>query len=85
MALGGISEANVPPAATTPAARRLSYPFSNMCGIATRLKTAAVAVLAPETAAKPAVAKTLATARPPGTHPNQFLAALNKACVKPPW
>ena len=48
-------------------------------------KTAAVAVLAPDTAAKPAVANTLATAKPPGTQPNQFRAALNSAWVKPPW
>jgi hypothetical protein len=36
-----------------------------------RAKTAAVAVLAPETAAKPAAAKIVATARPPGIHPSQ--------------
>ncbi len=53
--------------------------------MATRLNTAAVAVLAPETAAKPAVAKTLATASPPGTQPNQARAALNSAWVRPAW
>ena len=56
-----------------------------MCGIATRLNTAAVAVLAPDTAAKPAVANTLATASPPGTHPTHARAALNRAWVSPAW
>ena len=85
IALGGMREARVPPAATTPAASRGLYPFSSMCGIATRLNTAAVAVLAPETAAKPAVANTLATASPPGTHPTHARAALNRAWVSPAW
>ena len=66
MALGGISDASVPPAATTPAANRLSYPFFSISGMATRENTAAVAVDAPETAAKPAVANTVAIANPPG-------------------
>ncbi len=83
IALGGINDANVPPAATTPAANLLSYPFSSICGIATRLNTAAVAVLAPDTAANPAVAKTLATASPPGTQPNHARAALNRSWVSP--
>ena len=37
-----------------------------MSGTATRENTAAVAVEAPDTAAKPALANTVATARPPG-------------------
>ena len=48
-----------------------------MSGMATRENTAAVAVEAPETAAKPAVAKTVDTANPPGTQPNQRRAASN--------
>ena len=51
MALGGIREARVPPAATTPAASRWLYPYFSISGIATRENTAAVAVDAPETAA----------------------------------
>ena len=47
-----------------------------------RAKTAAVATEAPETAAKPAVAKTVDTARPPGTHAIQRFAASNNAMVK---
>ena len=38
--------------------------------MATLANTAAVAVLAPETAANPAVAKTVATANPPGNLPS---------------
>lgn len=41
--------------------------------MAIRAKTAEVATDAPETAAKPAVAKTVATARPPGTQAIHFL------------
>ena len=44
---------------------------------------AAVAVLAPETAAKPAVAKTVATAKPPGNLPSHLLAASNNDFVNP--
>ena len=40
---------------------------------------------APETAAKPAVAKTVATARPPGTKPTQAFAASNNCLVIPAW
>ena len=43
--------------------------------------TAAVATDAPETAAKPAVAKTVDTAKPPGTQAIQRLAASNRAVV----
>ena len=49
--------------------------------MATRAKTAAVATEAPETAAKPAVAKTVDTANPPGTQAIQRLAASNSATV----
>ena len=40
---GGISEASVPPAATTPAANCLLYPTFSISGIAIRANTAAVA------------------------------------------
>ena len=49
--------------------------------MAIRAKTAAVATDAPETAANPAVAKTVDTASPPGTQANQRLAASNMAEV----
>ena len=48
-----------------------------------RAKTAEVATEAPETAANPAVAKTVATASPPGTQATQRLAASNRARVRP--
>ena len=51
--------------------------------MATLAKTAAVAVLAPETAAKPAVANTVATASPPGNLPNHLFAASKRALVSP--
>ena len=44
-------------------------------------KTAAVATDAPETAANPAVANTVETASPPGTHAIQRFAASNRAVV----
>ena len=82
---GGINDARVPPAATTPAANFLSYPSLSISGIATLEKTAAVAVEAPETAANPAVANTVATARPPGTKPIQAFAASYNCLVIPAW
>ena len=56
-----------------------------MSGMPTRENTAAVAVDAPETAAKPALANTVATASPPGTQPTQRRAASNKRPVRPAW
>jgi len=76
-------EASVPPAATTPAAKRLSYPIFSISGMAILAKTADVATDAPDTAANPAVAKTVETASPPGTQAIQRLAASNSACVRP--
>ena len=85
MAEGGIKDASVPPAAITPAVSRFAYPLASMSGIATRENTALVAVDAPDTAAKPALANTVDTAKPPGTHPNQRRAASNSLPVKPAW
>ena len=48
-----------------------------------RANTAEVATDAPDTAAKPAVAKTVETASPPGTQATQRLAASNSARVSP--
>ena len=42
-----------------------------------------VATEAPDTAAKPAVANTVETANPPGSHATQRLAASNSARVRP--
>ena len=50
-----------------------------------RLKTAAVAVEAPETAAKPVCAITVATASPPGSQPSHLRAASNSFVVMPAW
>ncbi len=76
-----MSEANVPPAATTPAANCLLYPILSISGMAMRAKTAAVATDAPETAANPAVANTVETAKPPGTQAIQRFAASKSAVV----
>ena len=76
-------EANVPAAATTPAAKRLSYPRASISGMATLANTADVATDAPDTAANPAVENTVETAKPPGSQPIQRLAASNNAVVKP--
>ena len=83
MADGGINEARVPPAATTPEAKRLSYPSFSISGTAMRANTAEVATDAPETAAKPAVENTVATPMPPGSQPSQRFAASNRARVRP--
>ena len=48
-----------------------------------RENTAEVATDAPDTAAKPAVANTVATAMPPGSQPTQRLATSNSARVSP--
>ena len=82
IAEGGIRDASVPAAATTPAAKRLSYPMAVISGMAIRANTADVATEAPDTAANPAVANTVDTARPPGTHPTHLLAASKSALVQ---
>ena len=56
-----------------------------MSGMATRENTAAVAVDAPETAANPALANTVATAKPPGAQPTQRRAASKSRAVSPAW
>ena len=48
-----------------------------------RAKTAEVATEAPETAAKPAVAKTVAMPSPPGIQPSQRFAASKRYPVSP--
>ena len=53
--------------------------------MATLANTAAVAVLATETAANPAVAKTVATANPPGNLQSHRFAASNSDLVSPAW
>ena len=55
----------------------------SISGIAILANTADVATDAPDTAAKPAVAKTVETANPPGNQATHFLAATNNALVKP--
>ena len=51
--------------------------------MATRAKTAAAAVDAPETAENAATAKIVAIARPPGIQPIHAFAASNSDCVMP--
>ena len=53
--------------------------------MATRANTAAAAVAAPDTAEKPATAKMVDTARPPGIQPSHRLQASNSVCVMPAW
>src|SRR5262245_57133676 len=81
--LGGIRASRVPPLAQTPVARPLLYLCLSISGIATRAITAAAATLEPEAAPKPAQAQLVATARPPGSEPNQATAARNKAVPIP--
>jgi hypothetical protein len=81
--LGGISESSVAPAAQTPAARRLSYFARSISGMATLANTAAAALLAPDTAEKPATANTVPVASPPGSQPNQRRAASKAVWVMP--
>ena len=75
--LGGIRVPSVPALATTPAARPLSYLMASISGMVMRPIAAAVAIDAPEAAAKPAQAKVAATASPPGSAPSHSRAALN--------
>ena len=65
MTLGGIRMPSVPPAATEPVASLGSYPILRICGSATVVMVAAVAMLEPLMAAKPAQAATVAMASPP--------------------
>src|SRR5262245_38091046 len=81
--LGGISASSVPPLAHTPVARPLSYLCFSISGTARRAITAAAATLEPEAAPKPAHAQLVATASPPGIHPNQASAARNSAVPSP--
>ena len=67
-------------AAQTPAASFRSYLARSISGIATLANTAAAALLAPDTAEKPATAKTVPVARPPGNQPNH-----RRAASKAPW
>src|SRR5215475_5501565 len=81
--LGGISASSVPPLAQTPVASPLSYLCFSISGTARRAMTAAAATLDPEAAPKPAQAQLVATARPPGSAPNQAWAARNSAVPMP--
>src|SRR4029079_10443111 len=81
--LGGIKASSVPPEAHTPVARPLSYLFLSISGTASRAMTAAAATLEPDAAPKPAHAQLVATARPPGSVPNQAKAARNSAVPIP--
>src|SRR5688572_12484781 len=81
--LGGISASSVPPLAHTSVARPLSYRRLSISGMARRAITAAAATLDPEAAPKPAHAQLVATARPPGSRPNQATAVRNRAVPMP--
>jgi hypothetical protein len=65
MTLGGISMPSTELPATTPTAKRGSYPKRIISGTATRVKTDADAMLTPVIAANAALAATVATPRPP--------------------
>jgi hypothetical protein len=83
MMLGGMSASSVPPLAHTPVASPLSYLLRSISGTASRAMTAAAAMLDPLAAPKPAHAQFVATARPPGSLPNQTRAARNSASPIP--
>ncbi len=66
----------VDPQATAEVLRMGSYPYFLICGSATEVIVAAVAVFEPHIAAKPAHAMTVAIAKPPLTRPIHVLAVL---------
>src|SRR3546814_7047076 len=82
--LGGMREPRVPDAATTAVANFGSYPARSISGTAMRPMAANVAMLDPDAAANPALAKFDATARPPGKKANHLLPTLNSDTISPP-
>jgi hypothetical protein len=70
--LGGIREARVPLAATTPAAREGAYPAFSILGIADFPITVHADIMEPEAAAKTALEATVPIASPPGKPPTHF-------------
>ncbi len=74
MVLGGIMTPKVPAAAMLPQARPGSYPCRRISGMATLPMAAAVALVEPQMAEKPAVATTVAKANPPRRRPNSVYA-----------
>ena len=63
--LGGIRIPRLPPAATVPVARPISYPYFFISGSVTVAMVAAVALVEPEMAENPAHVPMVAIARPP--------------------
>src|SRR3546814_20928286 len=82
--LGGMREPRVPDAATAAVANFGSYPARSISGTAMRPMAAAVAMLDPDAAANPALAKLDATERPPGKKANHLLPTLNSDTNSPP-
>ena len=72
---GGIRIPRVPPAASVPRNRRLSYPYFSSWGMATVPMVAAVAALDPDVAANRAQAPTLECIRPPGSQLTHWVTA----------
>ena len=73
----------MPEIATTPLARRASYPWRSMDGIVVAASVAADPVEDPQIAAKPAPATDVAMARPPRMRLSQAAAALKRSSVTP--
>ena len=67
--LGGMRIPRLPAAATVPVARPMSYPYFFISGRVTVAMVAAVALVDPDMAEKPAQAPTVAMARPPLREP----------------
>ena len=72
MVLGGIMMPRLPAAAMQPQARPGSYPCLRISGMATLPMAAAVALVDPQMAEKPAVATIVAMASPPRHLPNRM-------------
>ncbi|OQC74179.1 MAG: hypothetical protein BWX45_00059 [Deltaproteobacteria bacterium ADurb.Bin002] len=83
MVLGGIRIPRLPPAATTPVASAGSYWYFFISGSATEAMVAAVALVEPQTAEKPAQAPMVAMASPPGRWPKNLWAALKRRPLMP--
>ena len=82
---GGIRMPRVPPAAMEPMMSGRPYPRRSISGMAIIPMVAAVATLEPDTAAKMAHEKMLATASPPGRKPTQRATAVKRPLPMPEW
>ena len=81
--LGGMRIPRLPPAATTPVARAGSYRYFFISGRATEAIVAAVALVEPQMAEKPAQAPIVAMARPPGQVTQKLVGRVEEPAADP--